>query len=345
MKTLCNLKDFDFHLPENLIAQYPLEKRSESRLMYLNRKLGTIEHHKFCEIVDLLSPEDLLVFNDTKVIPARLMAQKITGGKVEILFSKRINSHEFLAYLGANKPLKIGTILVLETGSDIKKILIKERNEDLFLLKMLAEENILEICEKFGHMPLPPYIDRHDGDFDKGRYQTIYAKNLGAIAAPTAGLHFDEMLLKKIASRGIDIGYVTLHVGAGTFQPVRVENIKDHKMHSEEIFIDRNIITKIIAAKKRGGRVIAVGTTVARSLETIAQNEKMEPFFGSTNIFIYPGFKFKCVDALLTNFHLPKSTLLMLVSAFSGYENTMRAYNEAIKEKYRFFSYGDAMFC
>lgn len=353
------LKDFDFHLPNELIAQYPLVARTGSSLLCLNRQSGEIVHQKISDFPNFLKPNDVLVFNDTRVIPAKMFAHKMTGGKVEILFARRLAANRFLAHLKANKSLRIGTELTLvnpplfqrEAGgvilnnqnNDTAAMTIIDRADDLFILELAGDHDILTICQKFGHVPLPPYITRHDETSDKERYQTVFAANLGAIAAPTAGLHFDQELLQKISAQNIAIAYITLHVGAGTFQPVRVENIAEHKMHSEEISVSDEICAKILTAKARGGRVIAVGTTVARSLETAAASGTIKPFCGETDIFIRPGYKFQCIDALLTNFHLPKSTLLMLVAAFAGYENMWRAYHAAIENKYRFFSYGDAM--
>jgi S-adenosylmethionine:tRNA ribosyltransferase-isomerase len=334
------LDDFDFELPSELIAQYPLTKRSNSRLLVLNRTNNSINHLKFKELPKLLNPNDLLIFNDTKVIPARIWAKKTTGAKVELLLERIIDKETFLAHLKANKPLKIGAELILGS-SYLAKIIGRE--DDLFIIKLNTDRDVLEIFEEIGHIPLPPYINRADEDLDQKRYQTVFARSKGAVAAPTAGLHFDNYLLNEITARGIDIDFITLHVGAGTFQPIRVTNILEHKMHKEKVMISKEVCAKINKAKKNGGRVIAIGTTVARSLETAARSGIISPFTGETDIFIYPGFKFQCIDALLTNFHLPKSTLLMLVAAFANQEQIKNAYQIAITERYRFFSYGDAM--
>ena len=333
------VSDFDFALPKKLIAQYPCKKRSASRLLCLDKK--TVTHRQFIDLPDLLSPKDLLIFNNTKVIPARLYGEKSTGGKVEILVERILDEHQVLAHMRFSKSPHIGTKLIL---ANQVKVEVLGRKDELFELYFQHPDNVLNILEKIGHIPLPPYITRQDEKIDQERYQTVFAKHKGAVAAPTAGLHFDKQLLQKIAAKKINTAFITLHVGAGTFQPVRVTNVKEHKMHSEYIEVSEQVCEKIKATKNRGGRVIAVGTTCMRSLETAAQSGAIKPYKGETDIFIYPGFKFNCVDSLITNFHLPKSTLLMLVCAFAGFDNTLRAYQEAVKERYRFFSYGDAMF-
>ncbi|OGT06853.1 MAG: tRNA preQ1(34) S-adenosylmethionine ribosyltransferase-isomerase QueA [Gammaproteobacteria bacterium GWE2_37_16] len=342
-----NLSDFDFSLPHELIAQYPLSERSASRLLCVNRENNTYQHLSFRDLPQLLNSGDLLVFNDTRVIPARIYAHKISGGKVEILVERILGEGKILAHVGANKPLKIGTSLVI---NDAVTAIIVDRQENLFILKFIVNEitkkqdiNVIELLEQIGHIPLPPYIERTDDSTDLERYQTVFARQNGAVAAPTAGLHFDENLLQQLKGIGIDTAFVTLHVGAGTFQPVRVESILEHKMHAERVTVSPEVCEKILQTKKRGNRVVAVGTTVVRSLETAAQNGEIASFDGETGIFIYPGYKFRCVDAMITNFHLPKSTLLMLVAAFAGYDLIKEVYQEAVKEKYRFFSYGDAM--
>jgi S-adenosylmethionine:tRNA ribosyltransferase-isomerase len=336
-----NTCDFDYYLPKELVAQFPCAKRSASRLLCLERKSGTIVHRQFCALVDLLAPGDLLVFNDTRVIPARIFATKETGGKVEILVERVLDEHRVLAHLRFSKVPKLKMKLILLNGVEVK---VLAQKDDLFELEFLSTRQVLDILEEIGHIPLPPYIERQDDSADKERYQTIFARRNGAIAAPTAGLHFDEELLFKIKTCGIKFAFITLHVGAGTFQPVRVDDITQHKMHAEYIEVPEEVCAEIMATKKSGGRVIAVGTTVVRSLEAAAQNGELKPFKGDTDIFIYPGFKFNCVDAVITNFHLPKSTLLMLICAFAGAEKIFHAYQKAVQEHYRFFSYGDAMF-
>lgn len=340
--------DFHFDLPEELIAKAPKADRSSSRLMALDGNSGDITHKIFSDIVDMIEPGDLLIFNNTRVIPARLFGQKASGGKVEILVERILDEHSVLAHVRANKSPKPGNILILEGEIEAEMI---GRHEDLFELKFLSQEGVLKALERKGHMPLPPYIDRPDTEEDKERYQTVYNEKPGAVAAPTAGLHFTDELLAQLREKGVQTEFVTLHVGAGTFQSVRVENVKEHQMHSEYAEIPQHVVDAIKATKKAGKRVIAVGTTSVRSVESAAwksnmasaEFDQLQPFFGETDIFIYPGFEFKVVDAMVTNFHLPESTLIMLVSAFSGQDNILKAYNEAIAEKYRFFSYGDAM--
>ncbi|WP_017444866.1 tRNA preQ1(34) S-adenosylmethionine ribosyltransferase-isomerase QueA [Gayadomonas joobiniege] len=338
------VSDFYFHLPDELIARYPTEERSQSRLLVVDGNTGQTEHKIFSEMLDLVSDKDLLIFNDTRVIPARLLGQKKTGGKVEVLVERLLDNNHVLAHVKANKALKPGTQIILEGQLEAEMI---ERKADLFVLKFLSPEPVLDQLEKFGHMPLPPYIDRADESADKTRYQTVYGKNPGAVAAPTAGLHFDEVLLEKLAAKGVQTEFVTLHVGAGTFQSVRVENVTEHKMHAEYIDVPEHVVQAIYDCKARGGRVIAVGTTSVRSLESAAQfagDQLIKSYQGDTQIFIYPGYQFKVVDAMFTNFHLPESTLIMLVSAFAGKSHILAAYQEAIDNKYRFFSYGDSMF-
>lgn len=331
--------DFDFALPEELIAQYPLPERTASRLLCVSGNHLTDGY--FPDILKLVKPDDLLVFNNTKVIPARLHGQKESGGKIEVLVERVLDTHRVLAHVRASKSPKPGTVLLLESGLRARMV---SRQGDLFELVFDHAESVIDLLEKFGHMPLPPYITREDEQSDQQRYQTVYARHPGAVAAPTAGLHFDENLLHALNDKGITTAYVTLHVGAGTFQPVRVADVKEHIMHAEYYSLDEDVVTKIAATKQRGGRVIAVGTTSVRCLESAAQSGQLTAQSGDTKIFIYPGYQFKVVDALITNFHLPQSTLLMLVSALGGYENMMAAYRHAVAQKYRFFSYGDAMF-
>ncbi len=338
--TKLKTSDFDYHLPEELIAKYPLVERSASRLLCMDRESKTLKHMLFKGIVDLVNPNDLLVFNNTRVIPARLFGQKQTGGKIECLVERVIDAHRVLAHLKASKSPKPGAQLVF---ADTLEAEVLSRQGDLFELTFLGADPVFDVLEQYGHMPLPPYIDREDGSEDVERYQTVYSEHKGAVAAPTAGLHFDEAILKQLTEKGVDMAYVTLHVGAGTFQPVRVESIKDHHMHSEYMILGEDVCEAVNACKKRGGRVIAVGTTSVRCLEAAAQTGELKPYQGDTDIFIYPGYQFKCVDSIITNFHLPQSTLLMLISAFADKELVMQAYEEAIKEKYRFYSYGDAM--
>ena len=340
------LSDYQFDLPEILIARYPTEKRSSSRLMQLNGNSGNVTHKQFTDIVELIHKGDLLIFNNTRVIPARLLGKKESGGKVEVLIERVLDEHRVLAHVKASKSPKVGSKLILE---EIVQAEMVARHDALFELRFLNSEPVLDLLEQYGHMPLPPYIDRPDEESDKERYQTVYNKVPGAVAAPTAGLHFDETILKRLKDKGVNSEFVTLHVGAGTFQPVRVDNILEHQMHSEYAEVSQQVVDAMLATKAAGKRVIAVGTTSVRSIESAAHaslkaNTKLAPFFSDTDIFIYPGFKFQMVDAMLTNFHLSESTLLMLVSAFCGKENIESAYEQAIEQKYRFFSYGDAMF-
>lgn len=334
-------QDFNYSLPEELIAKQPPAARGESRLLCLDGTTGALEDKHFADLLDFVKPNDLLVFNDTRVIPARVFGQKDTGGKVEVLVERILNEGRVLAHVRASKSPKQGGHIELEDGTTIQVV---ARRKDLFELAFPAGVSALEVLERVGHMPLPPYIDRADTAADQDRYQTVYGKQLGAVAAPTAGLHFTEALLQKLAAKEVDQAFVTLHVGAGTFQPVRVDNITEHAMHSEIMVLDEVVCNKVNAARSRGGRVIAVGTTSVRCLESAAMGGELKPYQGETNIFIYPSFKYQVVDALITNFHLPESTLLMLVSAFAGYRNTMAAYRHAVEKCYRFFSYGDAMF-
>jgi S-adenosylmethionine:tRNA ribosyltransferase-isomerase len=335
-----SLADFNYHLPEELIAQYPTKERSESRLMVLQIKSGEISHHTFKDLPQFLDPNDLLVFNDTKVIPARLFAKKETGGKVEILLERVIDEKNVLAQIKSNKSLKPGTKLIL---ADSCNAVMKSRDQNFFTVELLSPGKIIDVFNQFGQVPLPPYIKRSPSKSDQDRYQTIYAHQKGAVAAPTAGLHFDQELFTRLKKKGINFSYTTLHVGSGTFLPVRVDDISQHKMHAEYCDLSDTTCQQIKKTKHEKGKIIAVGTTSVRVLESASKSGEIAPFCGDTDIFIYPGFQFNCINALITNFHLPCSSLLMLVSAFAGYENIVRAYQEAIKLKYRFFSYGDAM--
>ena len=334
--------DFDYDLPNELIAQTPLEKRDESRLLVLDKETGEVEHKIFYDIIDYLNPGDALVINDTKVIPARIIGEKIdTGAVIELLLLKEIgDTWECLAK--PQKRLKLGTIISFGNG-ELKARVIEIKEEGITIVKLLYSGILMEILEHLGTMPLPPYIHEK---LDNGQmYQTVYAKDYGSAAAPTAGLHFTEELLNKIEKKGIKIVHVTLHVGLGTFRPVMVEDVKKHVMHSEHFIVTKESADTLNKVRENGGRIIAVGTTSVRTLETIMQNnDKFIPMVGDTNIFIYPGFKFKAIDALITNFHLPKSTLVMLVSALAGRENILNAYRIAVDNRYRFFSFGDAMF-
>ncbi|WP_226705147.1 tRNA preQ1(34) S-adenosylmethionine ribosyltransferase-isomerase QueA [Microbulbifer elongatus] len=332
-------QDFYFDLPESLIAKAPTEQRRGSRLLCLDGNSGDLAHRQFADLPDLVEPGDLLVFNDTRVIPARLFAQKASGGKLEILIERVQDEQRALAHVRSSKSPKPGSEILLEDGTVLKMV---ARHDALFELEF-PQEGALEVLERLGHMPLPPYIDRADTEADKERYQTVYSRNAGAVAAPTAGLHFDEEMIESLKAKGVDTAFVTLHVGAGTFQPVRVDDIHSHKMHTEILDVPADVCDAVAACKARGGRVIAVGTTSVRALESAAKSGALKPTRGETDIFIYPGYTFKVVDRLITNFHLPESTLLMLVSAFAGYRNTMNAYKAAVENEYRFFSYGDAM--
>ncbi len=336
-----NVSDFHFDLPDELIARYPLPERTASRLLCLNGFSGDITHHHFSDLPNMLQPGDLLVFNDTRVIPARLFGKKETGGHVEILIERITGDHTVIAHVRASKALKAGQKVYLEDGT---ALCMTGRDDALFHLMCESAEPVPGLLERVGHMPLPPYVDRPDESTDRERYQTVYARQAGAVAAPTAGLHFDNNLLDTLRNKGVETTFVTLHVGAGTFQPVRVGQIEDHVMHSEVVHVPQVTVDAVERTRARGGRVIAVGTTSVRSLESASQGGRLRTFRGETDIFIRPGYRFEMVDALITNFHLPESTLIMLVSAFAGYEHVMSAYKKAVAEQYRFFSYGDAMF-
>ena len=338
------LSDFNYQLPEELIAQYPAEKRTASRMLHMD-KSGNIADRNIGNIVEYFSHGDLLVLNNTKVIPARLFGSKETGGKIEILIERVIDDNRLLAQIRSSKSPKVGQYLNIDGDSE-NRLKVTGRKGQFFELYAELSSNLFSWLDKVGHIPLPPYIERADTEDDFSRYQTVYAEKQGAVAAPTAGLHFDEELLNQLRQKGVQTEFVTLHVGAGTYQPVRCENILEHKMHAEYIEVGQSVCDAVIKTKKAGKQVFAVGTTVVRSLETAAQKTEqglINPYTGDTDIFIYPGFDFRVIDRLLTNFHLPESTLLMLVSAFSGKQQIMKAYQHAIEQKYRFFSYGDAM--
>jgi S-adenosylmethionine:tRNA ribosyltransferase-isomerase len=330
------LSDFDYELPDELIASNPPKNRGDSRLLVAtNQNLLDL---KFNQIIDFINPNDVIVFNNSKVIKARLFGNKISGGKIEILIERILPNKEIIAFIGSNKTIPIGMIVKLPNEISVKVI---EKMDGLFKLSPISPVNWLEYLDKYGHIPLPPYIKRTDDKDDETRYQTVYAKNEGSVASPTAGLHFTKELLEQIKNKGATIAYVTLHVGSGTFKPVSNEDISKHKMHSEIYSIDENTLQLIRQARLNGGSIIAVGTTSVRTLETVAKNS-FTRLTGETDIFITPGYKFQLVDKMITNFHLPKSTLMMLVSAFAGFETIKKVYSHAVKNKYRFFSYGDA---
>lgn len=336
MRTL----DFDFYLPPHLIAQHPLPNRSESRLLEVN----AIHHHLrdrfFQQIIEHFETGDVLVLNDTKVIKARLFGQKATGGQIEVMIDRVFAGQEAYAQIKSSRSPKAGSLLHLPGDYQAE---VLGRHADMFHLRLLGTDSWYDFLERYGQLPLPPYIEHTADSDDDTRYQTVFARNVGAVAAPTAGLHFDEALLQALKDKGVLIRYVTLHVGAGTFQPVKVDNIAEHHMHSEVYHLPEETIASILAARAQGKRVTAVGTTSLRTLESAAHAGKLHAHHGETDIFITPGFEFKLVDRLITNFHLPKSTLMMLVSAFGGYELMREAYAHAIAQSYRFFSYGDAM--
>jgi S-adenosylmethionine:tRNA ribosyltransferase-isomerase len=341
------VSDFHYDLPTELIAQYPLESRTASRLMLLDRNSSrSIAETAFAGFVDLLKKGDLLVMNNTRVIPARLHGKKSTGGRVEVLLERIIDERHILAQVRASKALKPGAVLFVDHSVGNERLEVLGRQGEFFELAVHDVDNLYDWLERVGHSPLPPYIERADTDIDKQRYQTVYAEKCGAVAAPTAGLHFDETLLAAISAKGVGIEKVTLHVGAGTFQPVRVDDIRDHHMHSEQFEVSEKVATAVNKTKLAGGRIIAIGTTSVRALESAAKKSvtgELLASSGDTDIFITPGYDFRVVDALLTNFHLPASTLIMLVSAFAGYDLTMQAYKQAVEDRFRFFSYGDAM--
>lgn len=335
--------DFSYELPEALIASQPLDQRSASRLLRLGRHSGALAHHVFSDLPSLLRAGDLLVFNNTRVLPARLLGRKASGGKVELMLERCLPDNVVLAQLRSNHPLRAGATLLFDHGNETVAAQVLGRDEGFYRIGFPAALDLAGLLQDIGHMPLPPYIKRADTDIDRERYQTVFAQKAGAVAAPTAGLHFDAPLLERLAAQGIESAFVTLHVGAGTFQPVRVDDITQHRMHAEYLEVGEDVCAAVRACRARGGRVVAVGTTSVRCLETASAEGELQPFRGDTRIFIHPGYGFRSVDALITNFHLPESTLLMLVSAFSSRERILDAYRTAVHEGYRFFSYGDAM--
>ena len=334
------VSEFDYALPGELIAQHPAAERTSSRLLHLDGPSGAIQDLRFPDLPRLVAPNDVVVVNDTRVVKARLAGRKRTGGKIEVLVERIVAPHEALAMIRASHPPSTGAELVVGAGVPVRVI---GREDDLYRLRFLSGISLEQVLERNGTVPLPPYITRAADASDAARYQTVYADKPGAVAAPTAGLHFDQATLDALAAKGVKIAKLTLHVGAGTFQPVRTENVEDHRMHRERYSVPRETVVAVQAARAAGGRVLAVGTTSLRALEAAAASGKLEPASGETDLFIHPGYAFRVADRLLTNFHLPKSSLLMLVSAFGGTDNLRRAYAQAIRERYRFFSYGDAM--
>ncbi len=334
-----NLTDYHFELPDELIAQKPQARRDASRLLVLDRQTGAFEDQTFTQLPALLKAGDMLVFNDTRVIKARLHGAKETGGKVEVMVDRILTANTFLAQIRASKSPKAGGRIFVEEAA----LTVTGRQDDLFELSS-DDLTLMDLLDQHGEIPLPPYIKRAPEESDGDRYQTVYARNPGAVAAPTAGLHFDDAMLAQLREAGIELGYLTLHVGSGTFQPVRVQNIEEHQMHAEWFRLDAGLAERVNAARARGNRVVCVGTTSLRALESAYADGEVKPFEGETDIFIYPGVDVRSCDGLLTNFHLPESTLLMLVSALAGRETILRAYRHAVEERYRFFSYGDAMF-
>lgn len=336
------LKEFEFDLPDELIARFPAATRTASRLLHANIEADIRQHLQFSAIHDLLAPGDLLVFNDTKVLKARLRGQKKSGGKIECLIERILSPLEALVQVKVSKPPKIGDALYFQKHI----VFLVEGIEGRFyhVKLMNTSYTILEALELIGEMPIPPYFAREATSLDETRYQTVYAKHQGSVASPTAGLHFDEGLIDRLRAKGVQTAFLTLHIGAGTFLPVRVEKIAEHRMHQEYLDVSHELVDKVRATRAAGGRVIAVGTTSVRALETASQTGELRPYKGETTIFIYPGYQFRVVDALITNFHLPGSSLIMLVAAFAGLDLTMSLYQDAIREQYRFFSYGDAMF-
>jgi S-adenosylmethionine:tRNA ribosyltransferase-isomerase len=332
--------DFDYDLPEDLIAQAPPTRRGDSRLLVIDPQAGDMLDAQFSDLQQFVSAGDLLVFNDTRVFPARLFGHKASGGKVEVLVERLIDTHEILAMVRASKSPREGAELLLE-GRIACRVLGREG--EFFRLRQDSADSWLDLLGSHGHIPLPPYIQRQDEDSDHERYQTVYARSVGAVAAPTAGLHFNEAMLQRLKENGVGVEFVTLHVGAGTFQPVRVDDVAEHRMHAELVEVSPQVVDRIRQTRQSGGRVIAVGTTVVRSLESAAAGGELQEFSGDTRLFITPGFEFRVVDAMLTNFHLPRSTLIMMISAFAGREFILDAYAHAVQQRYRFFSYGDAM--
>jgi S-adenosylmethionine:tRNA ribosyltransferase-isomerase len=342
------LSDFHYDLPDHLIARYPTAERTASRLLVLDGSKQSLEHSKFTDLLALINAGDLLVFNDTRVLPARLWGRKETGGKLELLVERVLDQQTVLAHMRSSKSPKAGAIILLQADAESDEVLARMevvgRRDALFELKVVEGGDVFAVMNSIGHMPLPPYIDRADELDDRERYQTVFGEKEGAVAAPTAGLHFTKDFIQQCEAKGAEIAFVTLHVGAGTFQPVRVDNITEHKMHAETIEVSQQVCDQVAATRSRGGRVIAVGTTSVRSLESASQSGELKPYSADSEIFIYPGYEFKSVDAMVTNFHLPESTLIMLVSAFAGQDFVLDAYRQAVANEYRFFSYGDAMF-
>lgn len=334
------IQDFDFYLPPHLIAQYPTPNRSASRLLEVDAVHGKIEDRQFQHILDMFEAGDVLVLNDTKVIKARVFGQKATGGHIEVMVDRVLGSHEAYAQIKSSRSPKAGSRLMLPDGIEAE---VLGRHADMFHIRLLGDMDLYHFLDQYGQLPLPPYIQHQADATDDSRYQTVFAKHAGAVAAPTAGLHFDETMLQALTQKGVQIAYVTLHVGAGTFQPVKVDNIAEHHMHSETYHLPEATVQVLLAAQAEGRRITAVGTTSLRTLESAAHAGKLFAHHGDTSIFITPGFTFKLADRLITNFHLPKSTLMMLVSAFGGYDLMREAYAHAIAQSYRFFSYGDAM--
>lgn len=343
-------QDFSFELPDELIARYPSAQRTGCRLLQLDGKTGAIEHGEFTELLSLLRPNDLLVLNNTRVIPARLFGRKLSGGKVELLVERLLPGGELLAQVGSSKPLREGAVIELYGDSPkdedavVGRLTVSGRQQPFYKFKLQDDITLDSLLKVAGHMPLPPYLGRSDEPIDAERYQTVYAQHSGAVAAPTAGLHFDEGMLENLKELGVNTAFITLHVGAATFQPIRVDDLKQHQMHAETLQVSQAVCDAVRQAREQGGRIIAVGSTSVRALETAAQSGKLTPYDGESELFIYPGYEFKCVDALITNFHLSESSLLMMICAFAGRENVLGAYNEAVQQRYQFFSYGDAMF-
>jgi S-adenosylmethionine:tRNA ribosyltransferase-isomerase len=335
------IRDFSYSLPPELIAQRPLSARTDSRLMVLDGTADAPSDHAFGNLADHLRSGDLLILNDTRVIPARLFGRKDSGGAIEILVERLTAPNRAWAHIRASKGPRVGSVLWIGEEPVLE---VAGRQDGLFLLQGRGARTLESLLTRHGHIPLPPYVRRADNALDRERYQTVYARNPGAVAAPTAGLHFDSAMLDVLVEKGVEVGFLTLHVGAGTFQPIRTDDITTHRLHAERVSVSADLVERIGGARKRGGRVIAVGTTVVRALETASTTGALRQFEGETRIFIYPGYRFRVVDALVTNFHLPESTLLMLVCAFGGYRAVMSAYQAAVARRYRFFSYGDAMF-
>lgn len=338
---MVSVSDFDFLLPDDLIAQYPAQNRTDSRLLCLDGNTG--EHHElgFADLGKVLLPGDLLVLNDTRVMKARLIGRKTTGGKVELLLERALDERRMLALLKASNAPRQGTQIVFGQGFEA---IVLRRIGAFYELQLCGPRGVTDLLQECGTLPLPPYIRRRAEGHDAERYQTVYARAPGAVAAPTAGLHFDQPLLNALRDQGIEQAFITLHVGAGTFQPLRAENLQQLRLHHEYMEVPNSVCRQVAAVRRRGGRVIAVGTTVVRALESAAREHHMHPFKGETDLFIRPGYRFRCVDAMITNFHLPRSSLLMLVCAFAGHQHVLRAYHYAIARQLRFYSYGDAMF-